>query len=422
MANTVSVLSYANTFGDWVVNSNLLTNEINAIGYGNWHKPTGTLYLDNSTLALYVGTGGIQAYGNTQFLGTANATSINSNLSVGGQLYLSNTNNTIYSSGTISTTSLQVGSILITGPLTANQIASVAAANISGSIVSSQIQSVAAANITGLITSSQIQSVANTQITGSISAASASLANSLAGGSTYALPYQSSVGTTAYLSSGTANSVLITSGVSAPPAWSNVLNLSSLTLSTPLSVSSGGTGVSTLTTSYGVLAAGTTATGAIQNIGTGTSGQILTSNGPGVLPSFAAAPSSMTLLGTITPTAVNSISLGSLTLTSYKSLYIVVNNIGYSGVIQAIFISSSNVQSGGGFYPNSTSPVYGTLWLDLGTGVVGGNVFASSIAGGGNSNVGGLTNVTTSTTTIYFRVGATNNFLAAGTITIYGVK
>ena len=54
-------------------------------------------------------------------------------------------------------------------------------------------------------------------------------------------------------------------------------------------VANGGTGVATLTTAYGVLAAGTTATGAVQNIGTGTTNQVLTSNGPGVLPSFKAA-------------------------------------------------------------------------------------------------------------------------------------
>lgn len=61
------------------------------------------------------------------------------------------------------------------------------------------------------------------------------------------------------------------------------------TSASTLNVSNGGTGVTTLTTAYGVLAAGTTATGALQNIGTGTSGQILKSNGPGVLPSFQAA-------------------------------------------------------------------------------------------------------------------------------------
>jgi hypothetical protein len=63
----------------------------------------------------------------------------------------------------------------------------------------------------------------------------------------------------------------------------------SWTSASTLAVSNGGTGQTTLTTAYGVLAAGTTATGALQNIGTGTSTQVLTSNGPGVLPSFQAA-------------------------------------------------------------------------------------------------------------------------------------
>ena len=59
-----------------------------------------------------------------------------------------------------------------------------------------------------------------------------------------------------------------------------------------LPVANGGTGVTTLTTAYGVLAAGTTATGALQNIGTGTSAQLLTSNGTGALPTFQDAAAS----------------------------------------------------------------------------------------------------------------------------------
>ena len=59
-----------------------------------------------------------------------------------------------------------------------------------------------------------------------------------------------------------------------------------------LPVINGGTGVATLTTAYGVLAAGTTATGSLQNIGTGTSAQLLTSNGTGALPTFQDAAAS----------------------------------------------------------------------------------------------------------------------------------
>ena len=53
-----------------------------------------------------------------------------------------------------------------------------------------------------------------------------------------------------------------------------------------VTVAQGGTGLST-TTAYGLIAAGTTATGNFQQVsGTGTSGQILTSNGAGALPTW----------------------------------------------------------------------------------------------------------------------------------------
>lgn len=58
---------------------------------------------------------------------------------------------------------------------------------------------------------------------------------------------------------------------------------------TDVPVSDGGTGVSTLTTAYGLLAAGTTATWAIQTLATWTSWQILRSGGSGALPSYSTA-------------------------------------------------------------------------------------------------------------------------------------
>lgn len=54
-----------------------------------------------------------------------------------------------------------------------------------------------------------------------------------------------------------------------------------------LPVANGGTGKATLST-YRVLAGGTTATGALQQVGAGTSGQPLLSNGGSALPSFGA--------------------------------------------------------------------------------------------------------------------------------------
>ena len=56
----------------------------------------------------------------------------------------------------------------------------------------------------------------------------------------------------------------------------------------PFTVVQGGTGVITLTTAYGTLCAGTTATGAIQTVSPGTSGHVLTSTGASSLPSYQA--------------------------------------------------------------------------------------------------------------------------------------
>lgn len=62
-----------------------------------------------------------------------------------------------------------------------------------------------------------------------------------------------------------------------------------VTVAGTLAVGSGGTGIST-TTAYALIAAGTTSTGAFQQVsGVGTTGQVLTSNGAGALPSWQAA-------------------------------------------------------------------------------------------------------------------------------------
>jgi hypothetical protein len=60
--------------------------------------------------------------------------------------------------------------------------------------------------------------------------------------------------------------------------------------SNPITVPQGGTGVATLTTAYGTLCAGTTATGNVQTVSPGTVGQVYTSGGSGALPSFANLP------------------------------------------------------------------------------------------------------------------------------------
>lgn len=80
-------------------------------------------------------------------------------------------------------------------------------------------------------------------------------------------------------------------------------------LPVPLPVAQGGTGV-TSTTAYAVLCGGTTSTGNLQSIaGLGTSGQVLTSNGAGALPTFTTLQSGnvrawVNFNGTVTPITI----------------------------------------------------------------------------------------------------------------------
>lgn len=74
----------------------------------------------------------------------------------------------------------------------------------------------------------------------------------------------------------------------------------SYALSSPVSVANGGTANTTFTP-YAVLCAGTTATGAFQNVsGVGSAGQILTSNGAAALPTWQAAPATGITFSVIT--------------------------------------------------------------------------------------------------------------------------
>lgn len=81
----------------------------------------------------------------------------------------------------------------------------------------------------------------------------------------------------------------------------DAITFSQFTASLPISVSNGGTGRSTSTTAYGLIAAGTTATGALQTLSTGSTGQILQSGGASSLPTYSTAtyPSVATSSGTI---------------------------------------------------------------------------------------------------------------------------
>ena len=88
---------------------------------------------------------------------------------------------------------------------------------------------------------------------------------------------------------------------------------------TDITVADGGTGVSTMTTAYAPVCAGTTATGALQVASTGlsTSGYVLTSNGASALPSFQAGGNKIgawiLFNGTGTPASVANYNVTSIT-------------------------------------------------------------------------------------------------------------
>jgi len=137
----------------------------------------------------------------------------------------------------------------------------------------------------------------------------------------------------------------------------------------PIPVLFGGTGASSLT-AYGPICGGTTTTGAVQSISSGTANQILTSNGASALPSFQAAPStgSLVKLATVTNSgATGNLDFISLISATYSGYFIDVSTSSgastYSGIIAVLLSTdngstwlSSGYQSGINYTPyNSTT-------------------------------------------------------------------
>jgi hypothetical protein len=98
MANTISILSYANTFGDWMVTTNALSRENNDLAANNYIKPTGTLYLNSPTLGLQVANVAI-IQGQLQVQGIGSSAYIQNNLRVDQQVYFTNTTLSLVASG-----------------------------------------------------------------------------------------------------------------------------------------------------------------------------------------------------------------------------------------------------------------------------------------------------------------------------------
>jgi hypothetical protein len=100
--------------------------------------------------------------------------------------------------------------------------------------------------------------------------------------------------------SATAGVPLVSNGAAAQPHYSTAV------------VAGGGTGLSTLT-AYELIAAGTTSTGNVQQIALGTSGQVLTSNGPGALASYQTPSSGISWVDVTSGTQTIAASTGYVT-------------------------------------------------------------------------------------------------------------
>lgn len=134
-------------------------------------------------------------------------------------------------------------------------------------------------------------------------------------------------------------------GASAPSTGAfTTLSASSLALTTPLPVTSGGTGRATGTTAYGLLAAGTTATGAHQTLAAGLTTEILVGGGAAALPAWTAATGSGAPVRAVSPALTGTVSVEALTASGAVTFGPTTAEFNYSD-------SSINLSSDSAFRP-----------------------------------------------------------------------
>ena len=99
MANTVTALSFANTFGEWVVATNNLIKENNDLAANDYIKSIGTLYLNETTQNSLQANGTVIIQKQLLVQGTGSSATVQNNLNVGSQLYLTNGSLSLVASG-----------------------------------------------------------------------------------------------------------------------------------------------------------------------------------------------------------------------------------------------------------------------------------------------------------------------------------
>lgn len=148
-----------------------------------------------------------------------------------------------------------------------------------------------------------------------------------------------------------------------------------------LPVSHGGTGDSSLT-AYAPIFGGTTTTGAVQSGTVGTSGQVLTSNGAGALPTFQSPPGSGNKIATSTSVITTS---GSYTISVPGGKLGTSNGIRYKMLLNTAFFATSQAITVSATY-GGTSVGSVTITNTSGGGVSSGATMEGYIIADGATN------------------------------------
>lgn len=244
--------------------------------------------------------------------------------------------------------------------------------------------------------------------------------------------------------SATSGVPLISQGASADPAFGTAV------------VAGGGTGVASAT-AYAVLCGGTTTTGAFQSIASvGTSGQVLTSNGAGALPTFQGA-GSLVLISSQTASNSTLIAFTSGISATYNNYLLLISNFlpitagaslelqlstnggstyvttGYVGGLIDVQISAGTTWAQAGAttfaYCNTSNATTqpagcGAIFLQ---NVTGGSYFQSHGTTTINNNSSGaqwiafVSSSNSTTTTNAFKVFCSSGNISAGTFTLFGI-
>jgi hypothetical protein len=107
MANTITLLSYANTFGDWVVTTNALARENNDLAANTYTKNSGKFFITSSGIGLHVANNAL-FQGSLEVSGVGSLAIIQNNATVQGQLYATNTTLGLVVTSTANTANLNV--------------------------------------------------------------------------------------------------------------------------------------------------------------------------------------------------------------------------------------------------------------------------------------------------------------------------